>query len=277
MWFINRRRDRRTRAHTKQLCLEVLEQKVMLTAFTVRNITDNGDPNVRDSLSWAIRGANVLGTGGDLQNPVYGSVYSGVPNIYGTQTIRFQLGTSRITITGTLPTITGLLVNINGIDELTNNRTHLQKTSGTVFNGLTYDGDVVAGGRVVIRDLEMSGFQANAIRIQQMGDNDSVEIHNSVLRNNGAAGISVFDAPSGSTGRVDIIGNWIYGNQTGIQLSPPQSQGLPTQISTIRGNTIGETVDGSAAANATGIAFASSAAKYEVRSPKLEFPLEADW
>jgi len=110
----------------------------------------------------------------------------------------------------------------------------------------------------------MSEFLLSAIRIQSLSDNDVVKIDNTILRDNDAAGISINDLPSGNSGRIEITGNFIYGNETGISLGSPSSSVLPQQLSVISNNVIGETEDGIAAGNDFGITFGINAARYEV-------------
>jgi hypothetical protein len=259
--MFGRRRNSSKRAgnhSSRSLRFESLEARRMLTDYTVTGVTDNGSVAVVGSLSWAIDQVNTHPGG----SHVIKFVITG-PN-------------SDITISGVLPPITHALTTINGIDGATGQRTHILKDPnvGSIYNVLTYNGGAEGAGKLTVRDLEISGFQASAILIQSLGDDDQVEIENTVLHGNGSAGISSFDIATGSDGWISIHDNWIYGNDgDAISIVSPVATIPSTSAirNSITGNTIGRTPGGTASGNGGhGITLGQNAARFDVTNNAIE-------
>jgi len=254
------KKSRRARNHpNSHLSFEPLEERHMLTVYTVTQSSDTGSISTPNTLSWAIDQVNT---------------HPG-----GLQEIRFSIlgggGTVNVTgVNGLVPNIKHALTTIDGTDSVSGLPVRIHRPSGSVFNALTYDGNFEGAGKLTIRDLEISGFQANAILIQSLGDGDQVEIENTVLHGNGSAGISSFDIATGSDGWISIHDNWIYGNG-GDAISIVSPIGTIPSTSAIRnsitGNTIGRTTGGAASGNGGhGITLGQNAARFDVTNNAIE-------
>jgi urease beta subunit len=205
------RRQRSLRATTHRLGLEVLEDRWLLSTFTVLNLLDSGP----DSLRAAVAAANA--------NP-------------GADTIDFATtGTIALT-TGQLNITDGLTINGPGVNALTVSGNHVSRVFGlvgtptvsiadlTVANGSGSPGGGIymAGGNLTLDRVTVTGNVADGLPWAQ-GEGGglyvaggTLTLDHSTLSSNWAVGVSGSYFPSGSAagGGLYVAGGMVYVNQS---------------------------------------------------------------
>jgi len=202
----------------------------MLGTYNVNQSTDNGNVLIPNTLSWAIDRAN------DPANP-------------GQHTI--NITAAEVTVNGRPPNITAPAVIIDGNPSgPPGHRAKIRKDPNSIsqFGPIWYDGDDGGAGQLVIRDLEISGFQTSGIRIDSLNASDIVQINNVVLHDNDGSGIWFAEMPTGN-GFLSVVGSYFYGNGSGIVFGNETGQPATTGSSFMTNNWFGQRPDGTIDAN----------------------------
>jgi titin len=227
------RRRLRQLSSRRQLCspaartfsprLEALEDRVLLSVYTVINTNDSGDGSLRQ----AILNVN-SGSGGD--------------------TIAFDInggGVQTIHPLSALPTVTKS-VTIDGTTQPGYNGSPLIELAGNLAGSST-DGLTITAGNSVVRGLDIDRFSGIGIRLEGSGGNRiesnfiGTDITGTQALGNSATGIFVFQASNNIIGGTDPgAGNLVSANIYGIYL-------LASNNNVVQGNKVGTDVTGTKA------------------------------